>query len=319
MNFSGSAYLYDPSAEISADAVKNKTVVTTSPANYFKLMSLSPETIVYLNQEDFNKAKGGVGDFALKIEGKFIKEMSGNVSAVLYAPYETKKEIILTAHYDSYRTSPGANDNATGVAALIELARLFYQHMEKLTYNLRFVVFGCEEVGLLGSRMYLDRHAEDLRNCILVFNIDTVGGDSEIYAEMLGGMSAKYLEQRTNQFPKYLMDKAWDSKSGKWMILKPELLAPLFTASMVPQHLKEILETTGRELKIKINPAKGLFSDQRTFAQVGIPSTGLAQKTGSKIIHSPNDTPENVNINLVEKAAKICFSVVLKMMPDKTN
>lgn len=316
MNFSGNAYLYDPATQVKADEIENRTVVTTSPANYFQLMSMNPERIIFLSPEDFKKAKElNAVDFTLRVEGKIIKRNSSNVSAVLTSSAKTAGEIIITAHYDSYRNSPGANDNATGAAVLIELARLFSSQKDKLSCNLRFAAFGCEEVGLLGSRMYLKKHAGDLNNCIMLFNIDTVGGDSELYAEMLGGISTAFSERGKNHFPEYLMDKAWDSPWGKWMIMKPEILVPLFTASIVPDRMKEAIEAAGRELQIKINPAKGLFSDQRTFAQAGIPSTGIAQKTGSKIIHSPDDTFANVNMDLVEKAGKVCFSVVLKMMP----
>ena len=315
MNFSGNAYLYDPSTHIQGDEIENKTVVTTTPANYFQLMSLNPKMIIFLSPEDFKNAKAlNVSDFSLQVNGKLKKEKSSNVTALLSSPANATQEIIITAHYDSYRNSPGANDNATGTAALIELARLFFSQKDKLSCNIRFVSFGCEEVGLLGSRKYLKKHSDDLNNCVLLFNVDTVGGDSEIYAEMLGGISTEFSERGIHHFPEYLMDKAWDSRSGKWMIMKPEILAPLFTASFVPDRVKEAIEATGRELQIKINPAKGLFSDQRIFAQAGIPSSGVAQKTGSKIIHSPDDIFSNVNIDLVEKAGKICYSVVFKIM-----
>ena len=64
---------------------------------------------------------------------------------------------ILGAHYDSVHGSPGADDNASGVAALLEIARVFH---EKLTaqasrrVRIQFVAFTLEEEGILGSAHY---------------------------------------------------------------------------------------------------------------------------------------------------------------------
>lgn len=59
--------------------------------------------------------------------------------------------------YDNNTATPGADDNATGVAVLLELAKAFAAEPPK--YPVRFVAFDMEEYGLLGSQQY----AEDLR------------------------------------------------------------------------------------------------------------------------------------------------------------
>ena len=63
-----------------------------------------------------------------------------------------KPPILIGAHYDTVFGSPGADDNATGIAVLLELARFFAT--EEKNYPLRFVAFDLEEYGLLGSRAY---------------------------------------------------------------------------------------------------------------------------------------------------------------------
>ncbi len=60
--------------------------------------------------------------------------------------------ILIGAHYDAVPGSPGADDNATGVAVLLELARVFAQ--EPLKFPLELVAFDLEEHGLLGSQAY---------------------------------------------------------------------------------------------------------------------------------------------------------------------
>ncbi len=66
--------------------------------------------------------------------------------------------ILIGAHYDSVPGSPGADDNATGVAVLLELAHAFAEQPGRSP--LRLVAFDLEELGFLGSRHY----AETLRD-----------------------------------------------------------------------------------------------------------------------------------------------------------
>ncbi len=80
--------------------------------------------------------------------------------------------ILLTAHFDS-TDGPGADDNASGVAALLELARIVKER--PVQTNVEFVFFNCEERGTVGSRHlsneYKDRHWPI--DCVI--NVDTIG------------------------------------------------------------------------------------------------------------------------------------------------
>ncbi|MGH8726671.1 MAG: M20/M25/M40 family metallo-hydrolase [Burkholderiales bacterium] len=86
--------------------------------------------------------------------------------------------VIIGAHYDSVPGSPGANDNASGVAALIELAREFRQ--EKPKRRLRFVAFVNEEMpffssGEMGSQKYAARSKEGSEKIIAMISLETIG------------------------------------------------------------------------------------------------------------------------------------------------
>ncbi|HJU58410.1 MAG TPA: M28 family metallopeptidase [Nitrososphaeraceae archaeon] len=95
---------------------------------------------------------------------------------------ETNKIILICGHYDTIlgnniedtiSRAPGANDNASGVAAILEIARILFS--VDLKYSIRFVLFSGEEQGLRGSEHYADaikRKNEDLR---LVINLDMIG------------------------------------------------------------------------------------------------------------------------------------------------
>ena len=75
--------------------------------------------------------------------------------------------ILLGAHYDSRQGSPGADDNASGVAVLLEAARLLKDPTPR---TLRLVFFDAEERGLLGSIAYVqsDRRIKDLRAVVIL-------------------------------------------------------------------------------------------------------------------------------------------------------
>lgn len=93
------------------------------------------------------------------------------------------EEIILVgAHYDSVKGSPGANDNGTGVAALLELARSVARN--PLDRTVRFVAFVNEEppyfqTSVMGSRVYAGRSRQLGERIMLMFSLETMGYYSE--------------------------------------------------------------------------------------------------------------------------------------------
>jgi Zn-dependent M28 family amino/carboxypeptidase len=96
------------------------------------------------------------------------------------APHNT---LLLGAHYDSVSGCPGANDNASGVAALVELSRLLTAHGR--TRQIRFVAFVNEEppffmTDLMGSRVYARRCRARGEEIAAMFSLETIGYYSTI-------------------------------------------------------------------------------------------------------------------------------------------
>lgn len=117
-----------------------------------------------------------------------------NVIAVLppRSDSTSNRVFILCAHYDTQAvrepnwnplvsTAPGANDNGTGVAAMLEIANLLSRH--EYDHELRFIALGGEELGFLGSRHYArmvrsnstTATVTDRKNIVAVFNLDMFG------------------------------------------------------------------------------------------------------------------------------------------------
>ena len=70
----------------------------------------------------------------------------------------------------------GANDNGTGLSALLEMASMLKQVERSLPVNVHLVFMGAEEVGILGSRVYVNTNIEALKDCKLVINFDAEVG-----------------------------------------------------------------------------------------------------------------------------------------------
>jgi Zn-dependent M28 family amino/carboxypeptidase len=81
--------------------------------------------------------------------------------------------ILIGAHYDSVPGTPGADDNATGVAVLLELARLFAA--KPLKYPVRLVAFDLEEYGLLGSTAYATKLHQQQQRLRLMISLEMLG------------------------------------------------------------------------------------------------------------------------------------------------
>jgi Zn-dependent M28 family amino/carboxypeptidase len=97
---------------------------------------------------------------------------SGNVHAEL-GP-DTEEELLVTSHLDAHDIAEGAWDNGSGTAMVVELARVLAEREDELDTRVRFVAFGAEEVGLVGSEHEADRLGDDREHVKAVVNSDGV-------------------------------------------------------------------------------------------------------------------------------------------------
>ena len=102
------------------------------------------------------------------------KRLSGeNIVATLEGVGKTDGKIIVCAHYDSIRISPGADDDASGVAIVLMLAEIMSNYSFNTT--IRFILFSGEEQGLLGSSVYAENAKRNKENIVCVLALDKVG------------------------------------------------------------------------------------------------------------------------------------------------
>jgi Zn-dependent M28 family amino/carboxypeptidase len=117
----------------------------------------------------------------LSVDGEVAQRDGTNVVAELPGTRADGATVIFGAHLDTVPAGPGANDNGSGSAVVLELAHTLAQRDPSLRpFRLRFVLFGAEELGLFGSRAYVQQLAAADREAITaMINLDMVGvGDT---------------------------------------------------------------------------------------------------------------------------------------------
>jgi hypothetical protein len=110
-------------------------------------------TFMVSYDEGLRLIRDGAREARLFLRSEMFKGLTSNVIGELKGTDYPEEIIVIGAHYDTVHDLPGAFDNATSTASIMELARVYAQRGSKRT--LRFVAFTGEEGGLLGSRHYV--------------------------------------------------------------------------------------------------------------------------------------------------------------------
>lgn len=107
---------------------------------------------------------------------------SRNVFAMVPGTVHPDSFLVFTAHYDhlgkmGHAIFPGANDNASGTAMLLDLAAHYVKN--PLKYSVLFIAFAGEEAGLVGSKYFVDNPLIPLENITFLINLDLTGNGEE--------------------------------------------------------------------------------------------------------------------------------------------
>lgn len=141
-------------------------------------------------------------------------EQSGqrrNVIGVLPGLIEPERILYMTGHFDSnsdnpYSDAPGADDNASGVAAILQAARIMSQY--RFHYTIKFAGFNGEEQSMVGSSAYVADIAEQEEDVVGCFNIDMIAHTADelpipdliIYTDSASVSLALMLEDAVNRY-----------------------------------------------------------------------------------------------------------------------
>ncbi len=124
------------------------------------------------------------GTIELSIQSEWIKKYKlANVCGYIKGTQFPDSFLLFTAHYDHLGHMgetvyfPGANDNASGIATLLNLMRYFKDHPP--AYSIAFIAFAAEEAGLIGSEYFVKHPLIPLKNIKFLINLDLLGTGDE--------------------------------------------------------------------------------------------------------------------------------------------
>jgi acetylornithine deacetylase/succinyl-diaminopimelate desuccinylase-like protein len=226
-----------------------------SPTYRKKYVDIPMVRITFEDGVDLLKSEAKTMRLTAVTEEKTVKTQ--NVVAEVKGTLRPEEIILVGGHYDTVLEVPGAGDNAGGTAITLELARVFKEKGTKRT--MRFIAWGCEELGLLGSREYAKRLREtseeakkkdedavtELDNTVLCINLDVHGG-------LIGTNSSRVLG---------------------------------------PPELTAAVKLLSKEKGVVFNVSEGVYSSDGTpLSAVGVPSVSLSRNTPTnRLMHSRED------------------------------
>jgi hypothetical protein len=221
-----------------------------------------------------------------EVEGEKVN----NLEAVLAGSDGTLGQVIVGAHYDSVAGTVGANDNGTGVAAVLEIARLMREIKPRRT--VRFVLFANEEPPYfqtvqMGSRVYAHQLRQEGVPVSAMISLETIG----FYSDDVG--SQKYPPVLSLFYP----------KRGNFIAF----VGNTHSRRLVRESIREFRESTRFPSEGIAAPASWLgigWSDQWSFWQEGYPALMVTDTAPFRYpyYHTPEDTVDKVNF---DRAARV--------------
>lgn len=230
-----------------------------------------------------------------EVAGRFYK----NVRAVF--PGRNPERVIVGAHYDSCGMTPGADDNASGVAGVLELARMLKNSQSE--YTVELVLYANEEPPHYGTEdMGSYRHVQLLKEEGLVVK-------AMICLEMIGYFSD---EPDSQDYPLYGMGLVFPDQ-GNFITLAGNWNS-MGLAKILQQNLKPLIPTV--RLNLPNIPGMCLdFSDHRNFWAAELPAVMVTDSSffRNKNYHEEGDLPESLDYVKMEKVVQGVYRAVREM------
>ncbi len=235
---------------------------------------------------------GTVEVHEFKFNGKTHQNLILNLNS---ASNSDLPPILIGAHYDAVPGTPGADDNATGVAVLLEMARVFASN--PLKYPVKLVAFDLEEYGLLGSTAYAEYLKDKEQKLRLMLSLEMLG-----YCNHAPG---------SQTYPDLI--KPFYSDRANFIALVGNLSA-IFDMNSLSKQMKQ----HGTPTEILPDPSAGKlvpitgFSDHRSFWQqkyraIMVTDTAMLRNPH---YHKASDTIETLNLDFLTNA---CQSLIVAL------
>jgi len=225
-----------------------------------------------------------------------------NIEVELTGTTRPKEIIIVGAHYDAVPGAPGANDNGSGVAAILELADRFKD--KKFQRTIRFLAFVNEEppnfmTGNMGSYVYAKNAAKEKDNIIAMFSLETIGYFSD--------------EAGSQHYP--MLFNLFYPNNGNFIAF----VGNLSSRKLITRSIQRFRENSTFPSEGIAAPAfiPGIsWSDHWSFWQYGYPAIMITDTAPYRYpaYHTSEDTPEKVNYKKMVYVVKGIEKMIQKFL-----
>ena len=233
----------------------------------------------YVSME--NWLVGNIDRYMYNVVGRIFGENSTDSTFIIGAHLDA---ISLTEDYELLAATPGADDNASGIAVMIEMARIFHKNNLKPKYNIDFMAYDAEEIGLVGSFYDAEKRRNAGEKIIMMLNNDMVSHQPDS------------LPWKVNFI---LYDNSLDFNE------KAMHLCPIY--SVLTPHK---LDSADNEKSIK-------SSDSYAYYLNGFRTVYLHEHHFSPYYHSTDDIIENYNFEYLKEVGKVNFSLLYNYAVEK--
>jgi len=290
VSFSGSVLKTD--SLIKSLKFKNYYISTllVPPRILSKILGLDIKTIIKrldskgVDSTLFKTAKAGISVKRELIEGS---QISNNVLGFIEGSEKKDEAIVISAHYDHMGTEAGrimygADDNASGVAAVLEIAEAYSIAIKngfKPKRSIIFAAFTAEEVGLRGSFFFVNKIEDFNLKLIVNLNADMVGRGEDSRMELNSKVKKVYATAERKD-------------------------------SLLIKKIKQI--RLGQDsLRLDYSSTDKYSSDQASFMQKGYPAV-LFFRGLHPDYHTERDTPDKLDYITMERVARLIFRLSME-------
>lgn len=211
----------------------------------------------------------------IDITAKPVKDYRiSNVIGYIKGTTEPDSFIVMTAHYDHLGMMgpevyfPGANDNASGTAMILDLARYYSKPENKPGKSIVFMAFAGEEIGLEGSDYYVENPVFPLKNISFLINLDMVGTGSEGITMVNATQLPAYYEKmvKINADNEYILKvaKRGESCNSDHCPFYKKGVPAIFIYSMGKEHI-EYHNPEDKAAKVPFTEYNDIFSLLRDY------------------------------------------------------
>ncbi|GAB1422042.1 M20/M25/M40 family metallo-hydrolase [Anaerolineales bacterium] len=245
----------------------------------FRIIQQNSEGRLYTFNQNYKMVYGGVNS------------NQQNIVAILQGYEAGAGTLIVGAHYDSVGGSienatsyaPGANDNASGVATLIELARILSQKDHKAT--IIFVAFSAEEVGRRGSIAFTDWILQNRIDVTAMINLDTIGNVHDRFGNV-------------NDYELRVYSEGPNDTSISRQLARNVNFISFNESLQLDLTIEDNIDREGR------------YGDHFSFSEKGFPAIRFIQANEEKTNADPTDTIDFIEPYYLESSVKTLLGIL---------